>query len=522
MQALKNLSRPDLERLYAQLLLEKCQQEEQARTKTPEFDIDIVESYRGDPVGFIVDGLSGCLGPSADLRQDSWTTWRVVLKAAYGYGHAFTAAELELFKKISGDRNPPAKRVKELWLIVGRRGGKDSIASLIAAQAACYADEGVALRPGERAVVACFATDRDQAKIVYNFTKAYFEQVPELNQRVINKLTPGPNPIMLDNNVDIMITTSNFRAPRGRSIAIAIFDELAFWRDEDSATPDVETYTAVLGGMGMIPNAMVVGISTPYRQQGLLYDKWEEHFGKDNDNILVIQGDTRTFNPVISQESMDRDIETDPERFIPEYNAQWRRDLADYVSRDAVKAVTVEGRKVLPPSGFVYRAFVDPSGGQVDSMTMGIAHNENNLTVLDCILEAKPGDKPLNTDDVVSTFAGTLREYRISKVVGDRYGGEWVVNAFRKEGITYEPSELSKSQIYQDFLPSLNSGRCELLDIKTLFNQLIRLERRVARGGKESIDHPRGEHDDVCNAACGALLLAIQKTSSWDLLVARG
>jgi hypothetical protein len=34
-------------------------------------------------------------------------------------------------------------------------------------------------------------------------------------------------------------------------------------------------------------------------------------------------------------------------------------------------------------------------------------------------------------------------------------------------------------------------------------------ERNTARGGKDSIDHARGAHDDIANAAAGALVLAI-------------
>jgi hypothetical protein len=34
------------------------------------------------------------------------------------------------------------------------------------------------------------------------------------------------------------------------------------------------------------------------------------------------------------------------------------------------------------------------------------------------------------------------------------------------------------------------------------------LERRTARGGRDSIDHGPGQHDDVCNAVAGVLLLA--------------
>ena len=63
-----------------------------------------------------------------------------------------------------------------------------------------------------------------------------------------------------------------------------------------------------------------------------------------------------------------------------------------------------------------------------------------------------------------------------------------------------------KSDIYRDFLPLLNSGEVELLDHTKMINQLINLERRTARSGKDSIDHPPGGHDDLINSAAGVLV----------------
>jgi hypothetical protein len=79
--------------------------------------------------------------------------------------------------------------------------------------------------------------------------------------------------------------------------------------------------------------------------------------------------------------------------------------------------------------------------------------------------------------------------------------------AFRRHGIRYEPSEKPKSDLYRNLLPRINSGEVALLDIERLTNQLIGLERRTARGGRDSIDHAPGAHDDVANAAAGALCL---------------
>lgn len=87
-------------------------------------------------------------------------------------------------------------------------------------------------------------------------------------------------------------------------------------------------------------------------------------------------------------------------------------------------------------------------------------------------------------------------------VHGDRYAGEFPREQFRKHGIDYQPSERSKSDLYRDLLPLLNSGRIDLLDHARLLSQLASLERRTARGGVERI---RVNTDEVQRAIVEAL-----------------
>jgi hypothetical protein len=100
---------------------------------------------------------------------------------------------------------------------------------------------------------------------------------------------------------------------------------------------------------------------------------------------------------------------------------------------------------------------------------------------------------------------------------GDRYGGEWPREVFRKHGIEYVVSDRAKSDLYRDLLPLLNSGRIELLDQPKLFAQLIGLERRTSRGGRDSIDHAPGAHDDLANALAGCAVYALAAASVEEL-----
>jgi hypothetical protein len=105
---------------------------------------------------------------------------------------------------------------------------------------------------------------------------------------------------------------------------------------------------------------------------------------------------------------------------------------------------------------------------------------------------------------MVDECVETLKTYAIRTVTGDIFGGLWVQEPFVRRGISYKLSDYEKNRIYQAFLPLINSRHVELLDLPKLISQLSSLERRVARGGRDSVDHPRGAHDDIANAVAGA------------------
>jgi hypothetical protein len=177
-----------------------------------------------------------------------------------------------------------------------------------------------------------------------------------------------------------------------------------------------------------------------------------------------------------------------------------------------LEAVVVPARTSLPPvSGVPYIAFVDPSGGAQDAMTMAIAHSERQdghlVAVLDLVAARTP---PFSPESVVKEFAKLLKAYSVHCVTGDRHSGEWCREVFARYGIAYMVSEQTKSQLYGEWLPLVTSQRVALLDHPKLVQEALGLERRTARGGRDSIDHGPHGHDDLLNAAAGALVLAAQ------------
>src|SRR5947207_218765 len=103
----------------------------------------------------------------------TWSAWLAVLKAAFG--SPLTAAEEELFRSVAGGRAVGEEQVRELWAIVGRRGGKSRVAAALAVFVAAFIDHARKLSPGEIGYVLVLAASMKQASVVFSYVEALFE-----------------------------------------------------------------------------------------------------------------------------------------------------------------------------------------------------------------------------------------------------------------------------------------------------------------------------------------------------------
>ena len=433
----------------------------------------------------------------------TWSAWLVCLKAIFAI--PMTEGELKIYKKHTGRKSAPSIPFQEVFLIVGRRGGKSFISALIAVYLAVFKDWGDHLGPGEKGHIMALATDRLQAGVIFSYVKGIL-RLPILKGYVVNETK---DELTLKNNIIISIRTCSYRGLRGYSILAAICDEAAFWRIE-GANPSKEILTALRPSLGNIPDSLLLVISTGYSKTGILWEAFRDKFGKDDREILVWQAGTLDMNPGYPQAVIDKALKEDHSHARAEYFGEFRADLETYISTEALDAVIIPGRFELPKiEKASYSAFVDPSGGRGDNMTLSICHKEESGRIIqDCIRVQRP---PFNPQTCVEEFAEVIKSYGISSVNGDRYSAEWNSSAFEKEGVSYNNSELSKSDIYLEFLPLIMQGQIELLDHKKQTVELRQLERRTGKG-KDQIDHPRGLHDDVANACAGVCVLATKES----------
>lgn len=390
--------------------------------------------------------------------------------------------------------------VREIYAVAGRGSGK----SMMAAFMAVFMATRKYLRgAGEYIYIGIFAPDRKQSSVTFRYVVGLLKSVPALAALIVAETKTS---IELSNGVIIEVLTAGKAEPRGRSYALAVIEEGAFLPTDNSANPDVELLRAVRPGLARVPGSLLMVVSSPYARRGVIWNAWQKYHDQPDGDVVFVQAPTLELNPTFDQRAIERALEEDPASAGSEYFALFRVDVSSLLTPDVLDACVVPGRSSLPPDDAIqYEAFADPSGGSgKDSFTLAIAHQtEAGIGVLDLVIEQRP---PFSPESTVGDFAAILAEYRIDTVVGDAYAGEWPREAFRKRGVLYQASAKPKSDIYREALPALNSRRFELLDHPRLLNQLAGLERRVGRGGRDSIDHGPASHDDVANAALGVLV----------------
>jgi len=442
------------------------------------------------------------LGPW--FSDPSWSPWEAFLEGLYGL--PMEESGLNCFRRHTGGREPREGGFNEAWVICGRRGGKSKIAALVAAYQAAFIDYASVCGPGEMLSVQVLATDQRQGEVVHGYIAGFFEHCGLLTRLVAAR---RERVLILSNQVRIEVRWSNYRTIRGFTVAAAICDELAFWRDESSVNPVREVLSALRPGMATVPGAKLLCISSPYARTGELWEAYRRHYGQDSP-VLVWKATSQEMNSSLPQGIIEEAMEVDPVAARSEYFAEFRTDVEGLLSLESVEACISSGTLEIPREiGFRYVSFCDPSGGSSDSMTLGIAKaNGSGEAELVCLRERRP---PFDPASVVDEFCKTLEDYGLDSVTGDRYAGEWVARAFADRRVSYSASPLSRSELYLELVPLMNSRRVRILDNRRLQSQLLGLERRASRSGKDIVDHATGKHDDLANAAAGALVLAARK-----------
>jgi hypothetical protein len=453
--------------------------------------------------------------PDGDLA--TWANWLAFLRTLYGL--PLPDDDRETVKRCTG-RVPdllPSGGFNEALLLCGRRSGKSKIIALVGAAEAVLSGKEAGLSRGEIGMVAVLSPTRFQSRIIHEYMKGVFDSTPLLQREVEEEKRDG---FVLKNGVEVSIITGDPRTCRGFSLLACIVDEIAFFglSEESKVRSDTELVRALRPSLASTGGRLLC-VGTPYAAKGYAYQTWKRGWGTDDCDLLVWNAASLLMNPTLSEAVVRRAVEEDPTAANVEYCTApglFREDVETFISRAAVEALVVPGRKELPPHRDCRpAAFADVSGGRHDDAALAIGHKEGAVIVLDLLERYKA---PHDPHQVVADMADTLKRYGIDRATGDAYAAEWTRTTFASHGIDYRRSTTSvwkegsqvknkvakpKSVLYAELLPRLTSGEVELLDDEMLITQLSSLQRRTRSGARDSIDHPPGGKDDLANAVAG-------------------
>lgn len=426
---------------------------------------------------------------------DSWNAWLVLLAGFEGL--ELDEDELELWQLLTGRETSPSVPADELWLVIGRRGGKSFISALLAVFEACFRDHVSKLSAGEVATVLVISADRKQARTVFRYVTGFLHSNPMLEALITRE---DKESIELSNRCVIEIGTASFRSTRGYTLAAVIADEIAFWRNEESANPDREIINALRPALATL-NGKLIALSSPYSRRGELWEHYRRYHAQEHPSIIVAKAPSKLMNPTLPDRIIEQAKERDLAAAMAEYEAEFRNDIQSFIDADILYRATRSEPEIIPAmSRCRYVAFVDPAGGGADGFALAIGHREpSGKVIIDLVTERTR----TNPASVTEEYARLLWQYDLKTVTGDRYAGQWVSNEFQRHGVDYIFAEKNRSEIYLDALAMLNSGQLELPPNEKMLRQFQNLERRTSRGGRDTIDHPPGLHDDLANAAAG-------------------
>ena len=389
-----------------------------------------------------------------------------------------------------------------------RSSGKTQISALIAAFEATFGD--VERGRGELYALMIAQDHRASLRAAFAYARAPFESVPVFNALVQD---PKAESLALTNGVVMAAYPCRPAAVRGLRSRVVLLDELAYYRSAEGNPQDVEMLRAARPTLATTGGRLII-LSSPAGQQGALWDLFERHWGRDGSPVLIIQATAPEMNPTLPADYLARMELDDPEGYRSEVLGEFRAGSTQLFDPEALNACIEHDRRETPPrAGLVYKAFVDASSGRRDAFAVAIGHRHCDVVSIDAI---RAWRAPFNPVSATAECAALLRRYGVPKVRGDRFAVEWVAEAFRVNGITYEESSLAASDLYLEMLSPINSAQVRLPDLPDLRQELLGLERRRGSSNRDRVVHPPSRHDDMANAAAGLVHLLHRRKKLLD------
>jgi hypothetical protein len=422
-------------------------------------------------------------------------------------------------------------RINHAVWCLGRRSGKTLLAAVSAVYMCFVLDEQFKrrVRKGEKWYIITVANDLGQAKIALDNIRQLIISSP-LAQEVVRETAFE---LEISNGCVFLAIPASARASRGKAVACIIFDEVAFSLDSDANRGARALFDALgpsiaqFGGFGK-----VLELSSPWITDGVFYEHYQQAISGDYPGMKALKIPTWEINPNLPLECdfMQSARKKDPESFMVEFGAEFRRSNSVLVAPEIVDIAVNKERSILLPQRDLKGTYVlalDPAKGgkERDLYVACIVHYEGQRLVVDKFhaFDADfeiAGKMEVNIAKVEEWIKEHHRLYEFESIVLDQYNSAGTIQSLAKDlpvsELTWSVS--TKMKAFSKMKELFNGGAIELYPHKEAIKQIKNLGVVYRSSGQWTVTGGKDAAVDDYPFAMAAAILEATKDDNIDWL----
>lgn len=432
-------------------------------------------------------------------------------------------------------------------LITHNSGKSTTIGAGLAIYFATQFDYRPYLGTSPHATIPIISPTKEQAGEVYAAIKQLFLRSPVLLAKFLDgnvesiqdeydeddlenpsRLSGGQ--IKLNNKVIIKVMAADMSKMRGFAAPFVILDEVCFFGVEgnDTKNTDKAIYEALAPALSQFTQvdgmALVLKISSPNGQAGLMYDDFEK---REDPDTLHLQVPSWYANPSLGVKYLEKQKKKGMSYFNREYGAQYTASETSYLDPELIEKAIIRGiDEIEPMDGFRYVAAMDYATKD-DYWAFAIGHKEY---VTDPESKEKvervqidftrswrgTSGNELDPSVIIPEICMYLKRYRVNYCVADQYAFAALKPLFGKEGCNlkeFKVSHQSKLKYMYSLQVVVNSQNLKMVHDPLAVKHLKDLrEKRSSIANKIKIEHAQNCHDDLADCI-GIIVYQFDKTS---------
>jgi len=442
--------------------------------------------------------------------------------------------EVELYKLMTGfDYNEDGvlKACNRINLIVGRRGGKTTLAAIVAIYSTIKVNWRPFLTKTPVATVLVLSHSVDLSEEILDILKQLVESSPLLNRlRNLKKknttkifhlkipfLKEGTEEIEWS-NVRVKVGAASKKTTRGSAVCTLLCDEIAYWNlSEEAAEPDAEILRAArMSLLQFKEHGTIIKMSSPGIKQGVLYDEWMKR--EDiKDDYIQFKAPSWVWNTILGINEFKAEHRLDPDGFDTELRANFVDSISNFILPEFVDLCITKGISFQPPSDDRHTIY----SGAIDAAFKGdrfafsvVGYNEKRVTQYVCKYWEGTKKKPVQVSEVAAYIRTICRQYGLNEIAGDQYSFQPLRELFLQYGINLVENTFTlpyKRKIYFGLKRLIHNQQFDLLDIPLLHKEIKELVVEQTASGQIRIGHPQGGSDDLSDATAVAAFRVMEK-----------